>query len=102
MTIVNVGTTGDYPPFSVWNEEGLSGFDIEVLERFCRDVGYRLKFFKTEWPNLESDLKSGCFDIACGGISLTSVRSKSFLFSGPINRDGKVILVHKDDVVKYL
>ncbi len=93
--IIRIGTTGDYKPFSFYNQDTneFVGFDIKLIKQLACKLNINIKFIKTSWPKLENDLESGLFDIAIGGISLTEDRQKKFLVSSPIMLDGKIPLI---------
>src|SRR5262249_60991129 len=61
---LRVGTTGDYPPFSIGAGGTPAGFDVEVPRRFASDTGRRVEFVPFRWPELIAGLVSGRFDVA--------------------------------------
>jgi len=86
MPVLRVGTSGDYPPFSVLassadggeaaggagdDAEGptRSGFAIEVAERLASDLGFDVEFRPFDWPDLASSMVADEFDIAMSGIT---------------------------------
>lgn len=102
--ILRVGTTGDYPPFSEYNQKlnQFSGFDIDMANALGNYLGVKIVFVKTTWPTLSQDLAENKFDIAMSGISENHERKKMFLLSEPILQDGKIPLVRCSDVRKYM
>lgn len=103
MVKLRIGTTGDYPPFSKYNNQlqRFEGFDIELIEIFAKYHNYEVKYIKTTWPELESELEAGSFDIVIGGISISKEREHRFLFTLPILNSKKVILTHVKNIGKY-
>ncbi len=94
---LRVGTTGDYPPFTLLNSIGqFEGQDIALFKGFAQDHGDEVEWIKTTWPNLSQDLAAGLFEAAIGGISYTQERNEQFLLSSALRADGKVILCHRD------
>ncbi len=84
--VLRVGTSGDYPPFSVLassadggeaaggagdDAEGptRSGFAIEVAERLASDLGFDVEFRPFDWPDLASSMVADEFDIAMSGTT---------------------------------
>src|SRR6266702_882277 len=67
---LRVGTSGDYPPFSLARDGRLEGLDVEVARRFAHDGGRRLELVPFRWPELMRDLAAGRFDLAMGGVTL--------------------------------
>ena len=62
---LRVGTSGDYPPFSLRGE----GFDIDLIKRFASDSGYEIEWHGFDWPELSSAVTASQFDLAVGGIT---------------------------------
>lgn len=84
--VLRVGTSGDYPPFSVLassaeggqaaggagdDAEGptRSGFAIEVAARLVSDLGFDLEFGPFDWPDLAASMAADDFDLAMSGIT---------------------------------
>ena len=77
--VLRVGTSGDYPPFSVLSEDGggeaahdrpaRSGFDIEVANRLASVLGFDVEFRPFDWPELSGALAAGDFDLAMSGVT---------------------------------
>jgi cyclohexadienyl dehydratase len=101
--VLRVGTTGDYRPFSELDKttDEYSGFDIDMAKSLAQALGARVEFVKTTWANLAGDLKSGAFDIAMGGVSVTLDRQKIGFFSAPYLREGKTPIVRCADADRF-
>lgn len=67
--VLRVGTSGDYPPFSMGEESARQGFDIEVARRLASDLGYGLEFRPFDWPDLSSAVAAADFDLAMSGVT---------------------------------
>ncbi|WP_158006853.1 transporter substrate-binding domain-containing protein [Piscirickettsia litoralis] len=67
--LIKVGTTGDYPPLTVFNKKNqqYSGFAITMAHNLAKNLGVKVKFIHTRWPSLSQDLAANKFDIAMGG-----------------------------------
>lgn len=112
---INVGTTGDYKPFTylVTNQTSLPdassintthiGADIDAAQSLSNALGLPNppRLVRTAWANITSDLAAGKFDIAMGGVSLTLARARSVFFSNPVQRVGKTACVRCADAAKY-
>jgi cyclohexadienyl dehydratase len=87
--VLRVGTSGDYPPFSVERDGTRAGFDIELAERFAREAGFRIEWVTFRWPQLAADVAADRFDVAMGGVTATPDRAgvgyltRAVLTSGP-------------------
>ncbi|QSH42068.1 transporter substrate-binding domain-containing protein [Lentisphaerota bacterium ZTH] len=101
--LLRVLTAGDYPPLTWQNPETgkYSGFAIDMAHSLGMYLNKKVVFVKTTWAELGSDLMSGKADIAMGGITATPLRKKYFLFSAPVMRTGKTLLIRKADKDKY-
>ena len=92
--VLRVGSSGDYAPFSMHNEVGWEGFDVEVARRFAQDTGRRLELVEFRWPALELDLAANRFDVAMSGVTMRPWRALVGSFARPIARVGAVVLAH--------
>ena len=107
--VLLVGTTGDYPPLTMRNRQGVyEGFAIDMATllqtHLSKTVGkkLRLECVWTHWPDLHEDMKQGRFDIAMGGITRTEDREQAFLLSNNVMPSGKVALMRKELAAPYL
>lgn len=91
--VLRVGTSGDYPPFSLARNGQSDGFDLEVARRFARDSGQRLEIVRFRWPDLRADLAAGRFDLAMGGVTMRPERAMGAAFTRPVAATGAVVLV---------
>ncbi|QNP48073.1 transporter substrate-binding domain-containing protein [Diaphorobacter aerolatus] len=98
---LRVGTPGDYRPFAIKTDGGYSGHDVDVIEAMAKEMGVKVEFVPTSWPNLMADLKANKYDVAVGGITRNVARiSQADMLPGyaPF---GKVALVRKADMDKF-
>lgn len=86
---LRVGLTGDYAPFSYWQDHKLVGIDVDLASDLAQSLGVALRFVPTTWSSLTSDLMAQRFDIALGGITRTLPRARSAMFSNAYFVDGK-------------
>lgn len=94
--VLRVGVPGDYAPLA-WHDAvtgQLQGFEIDLANNFGSELGTRVEFVPTSWPDLTRDLASGKFDIAIGGITATPERANTFSLSREILPNGKIALTH--------
>lgn len=96
-----IGTTGDYPPLSQATESGFVGRDIEIIQQFAKDNQLTIKWVKTSWPNLASDLQQNKFALAVGGISYNEKRAALFYTSLAIESSAKVAMIRCSDVNRF-
>jgi cyclohexadienyl dehydratase len=90
--VLRVGTSGDYAPFSMADEAGRSGFDVEVARSYARERGLRIRWVPVRWTSLDRDFAAGRFDVVMSGVTVRPERSLAGIFSVPITRSGVVLL----------
>lgn len=98
---LRVGTPGDYRPFAIKADGGFEGHDIDLIEAMAKELGVKIEYVQTSWPNFMPDLIADKYDVAVGGITRNVARfSKADMLPGyaPF---GKVALVRKDEAGKY-
>lgn len=91
--VLRIGITGDYAPFSTDAGGLLAGVDVEGGIELAQALGVQVRFVRTTWGSLLPDLRAGHFDLAMGGISVTSERAAEAAFSRPYHRGGKTPIV---------
>jgi len=78
---LRVGTTGDYPPFSVRAGDHapapFTGLDAELAERLAADLGLAVEWVPLRWPELEARVAAGDVDVAVGGVTWRPWRAAS-------------------------
>jgi cyclohexadienyl dehydratase len=100
--ILKVGLTGDYAPYSLRGPDGtISGIDVAAAQDIAKEIGVKLEIVPTTWKSLTADLEAGRFDIAMGGVSITSDRAAIGDFSITVMRDGKRPIVRCADKDHY-
>jgi len=92
---LRVGTSGDYPPFSLERDGRPDGLDVEVARRFAHDSGRRLELVRFRWPELTGDLAAGRFDLAMGGVTMRPERAVAGAFTRPVAAAGAVVLARQ-------
>ena len=72
---LRVGTSGDYPPFSVRTAtDDWRGFDVEVAHAYAAARGRAVVFVPFRWPELTAQLAAGAFDVAMSGVTVRADR----------------------------
>jgi len=95
-SILRVGVTGDYPPFSRRDSERrLVGYSIELMDAVGELANLVIEYVATSWQTMGCDLVSKRFNVAIGGVSITDDRLEKFIFCRPVLEDGKIPLVHR-------
>ena len=92
---IHVGTSGDYPPLSLWKGDHAEGFAPSLLVSFAASERASLSWARFRWPELTRDFRSGRFDVVADGITVRPERSISGRFTVPIARGGAVLLLRR-------
>jgi lysine-arginine-ornithine-binding protein len=80
---LRIGVEGAYPPFSWKESDGtLKGFDIEIAEALCKQMGRRCKMIEQDWDGMIPALLAKKFDAIVASMSITAERKKRVNFSG--------------------
>lgn len=98
---IRVGTTGDYKPFSYYDGTNYSGYDIDVANYLAQQLNVKVEFVPTTWKGLVSDLSSGKYDIAMGGITRRIDRQLAAEQTQGYMTFGKLFLVRVGRTMKF-
>jgi len=90
---LRVGTSGDYAPFSLRAADGtIRGFDADIAAALARDLDLELEWVSFRWPTLQSQLASGEFDVAMGGVTWQPTRGVLGYLTRAVARGGPCVL----------
>lgn len=98
-----VGTTGDYKPFSYFNEETqkFEGHDIEAALKLGEALGVEVVFVKTTWKTLTQGILDGQYDVAMSGITRNLARQAQVGLTDPYINVGKSPLIRMTDKDRF-
>jgi len=92
-SVLRVGTSGDYAPFSTRDARGQpQGFDVELATELARDLGVELRWVPFRWPELGQKLAAGEFDVAMGGVTWQPARDVAGYMTRAVARGGPCVL----------
>ncbi len=81
---IRVGVEGNYPPFSRMGADGkLAGFDIDIANALCTQMGAECTLVQQEWDGMMPALAARKFDIIVASMTITDERKKAADFSDP-------------------
>jgi len=79
---LRVGVEGAYPPFSWKEADGtLKGFDIEIAEAVCNELGRKCVLVEQDWDGMIPALLARKFDTIIASMSITDERKKRVDFT---------------------
>jgi polar amino acid transport system substrate-binding protein len=98
---IRVGTDATYPPFeSVDASGGFVGFDIDILNAICADIGATCTFVNQDFDGIIPALLAGKFDMIDSSLSITAERAKSIDFSDMYYNTPPAVVARKDVGIK--
>ena len=95
---ITVAILSDYPPFSYYLNNKLTGYLIDLTTEFARRYGYSIKYEETKVAPMIAGLSTGKYDIAAYGLSYTEERAKSIDYSDVIYKGGMMLMTRAQDV----
>jgi len=79
---IRIGVEGAYPPFSAVTASGeLIGFDIEIAQALCDEIGAECTLVQQDWDGIIPALLARKYDAIIASMSITEERKKKVAFS---------------------
>lgn len=79
---VVAATEGMVRPVSYVDKDGnLTGYEVAVLKAIGQELGYNIKFEKTEFTSMFAGVNSGRYQVGFGNLSKTAKRQEQFAFT---------------------
>jgi putative lysine transport system substrate-binding protein len=72
-----------------------NGYDIQIAKKVASGINAQLQVYKTEWTAIPTAITSGRVDAGICGMTVTTERKKTLLFSKPYYTSKFVVLVKK-------
>lgn len=79
--ILRVGMAADYPPFEVYDNGEIVGFDVDLINKIAEHMGRKIQFHPLSFDNLIGALESKRIDLAISSMTATEDRTKKLDFS---------------------
>jgi len=85
-----------FVPWAMKDKTGkFIGFEIDVAERFAKDLGVDIEMVPTAWKGIIPALLAGKFDLLIGGMSIRADRAQQVYFSVPYYYSGQAMVASK-------
>jgi arginine/ornithine transport system substrate-binding protein len=79
---LRIAIEGAYPPFSEVGPDGkLSGFDVDIAQALCTQMGVECQLVQQAWDGMIPGLNARKFDAVLSSMSITDERRKSVNFT---------------------
>jgi len=102
-TEVIAATSAVSNPFSYQGTDGLTGYDVELLNAiFKGSKKYKLTWETVEFASILSGLDSGRYTVGANNFSSNEERREKYLFSDPIVKNPNVMVVRSDSDISSL
>lgn len=97
-----MGVDPEYPPFSYLGDDGkFTGFDVEICQAVCDELGWDLKVFGVNWDQKLAQLDSNECDCIWSGMTiLDSMKDAGYVISKPYYDNTQVIMVKEGSDIK--
>lgn len=90
--IIKFATVSGSAPFAYMKNNKIVGYDIDVINYICKELGYKLEVIEMSFEGIIPALISGKVDVSGCSIIVTEERKKSVLFSES-NYTGGIVVV---------
>lgn len=97
-----VGFDAEYPPFGYMNDEGeYVGFDLDLAEKVCENLGWELVKTPINWDSKDTELNSGNIDCIWNGFTING-REDDYTWSEAYLNNEQVMVVKADSGIETL
>ena len=87
------GTTGDVEPYSFFNGDSVTGYDVELVYRFAAWLGADVEVQIFNWDGIVPAVQTGKADIIASNLQVSPERAEELLFSEILYTEENGIMV---------
>ena len=101
---IRIGVEGAYPPFSETKPDGsVVGFDIDIANALCREIGASCSMVKQDWDGMIPALLARKYDAIIASMSITEERKKQVSFTNKYySSPARFVRASKDTNIRIL
>ncbi|MGN1204855.1 MAG: transporter substrate-binding domain-containing protein, partial [Lachnospiraceae bacterium] len=89
-----VGIT-DYAPMDYQQDEGWTGFDVDLAKAFADSLGVTLQFTEIDWNQKTELLEKGSIDCIWNGMTMTEELQETISCSDPYLSNAQVVVLKR-------
>ena len=96
---MRIGTSGLAEPYTFHIGETLTGYEIELCNRFAAWAGVAVEYYEFDWESIITACATGKVDYVFSNLYITSERSEAIMITEPYLTFETVIIVRDDETV---
>lgn len=102
-TTFKMGIDPEFPPFSYLGDDGeYTGFDVEIAQLVCDNLGWELVPTPVNWDNKLIQLDAGEVDCIWSGLTIDNIPADEYTLSVPYIDNTQVIVTLADSGITTL
>lgn len=90
-----------YAPMNYFEGNKLVGFDTELAEAFCAEIGVEAEFVEINWDNKFVELDAKGIDCIWNGMTITDAAKEKTAVSKPYLENRQVVVCKADNASKF-
>ncbi|MDE6276277.1 MAG: transporter substrate-binding domain-containing protein [Clostridia bacterium] len=94
---LTVATSPDFPPFENVSGDGFEGYDLEVMDMFCKEYGFDLVINSMDFDSIVLNVGNGQSDVGAAALTWSEERAESVTFSDAYYDATQVVICLKSD-----
>jgi polar amino acid transport system substrate-binding protein len=94
---LRIGDEASYVPFAFRKDSAIVGYDIDVAQRFCKDLEVKCVVVDTVWAGIIPALLADKFDVIMGQLDYSPERMAKVGFSIPYTEASQAMLIRAAD-----
>lgn len=97
--ILTMATNAAFPPYEYYDNEAITGIDVEIAQALAKKLDMELKVEDMEFGSIITAVQTGKVDIGLAGMTIKEDRLVSVNFSTPYTTASQVIIVTENSQI---